>query len=78
MDVEVRGVLNNTEGEVRGWVETALKIAADFDIDEDDNPAAFVKILELLASKTMVTLQRQPAPIGIPLGGLPGGLQGLR
>lgn len=63
MDVTVKGVVNNTPAEVRVWIDEALAIMGERAIDPLTHDLVLAKLLELLASKTMVTMQQQPVAL---------------
>lgn len=60
--VQIQGHVNNTPDEVRDWLEQAQQICSDVYGDDGPPTPVVVKVLELLASKTMVTLQAAPMP----------------
>lgn len=63
MNVQVVGALNNKPEEVATWLTQARNIC-DGEYGPDNAPeSVFVKVLELIASKTMVVQQPQPAAI---------------
>lgn len=75
MDVTVKGVLNNSREEIAGFLGQAREICIT-EYDGADVPdAVLVKVLELIANKTIVTMAPQQMPIDLgnlrngPLGG---------
>lgn len=61
--VKIEGHLNNTPEEVAGWLGRALEIVSDLYGETEPPPEVTVKVLELLANKTIVTLQHTPVGI---------------
>jgi hypothetical protein len=72
MDVTVKGVLNNTPDEVAEWLGKAREICLREYDDAQAPDAVLVKVLELLASKTILTMGPQPMPVNLGALGLGG------
>lgn len=67
---------NNTPEQIHEYLQAAEDICAVHGFRPKDDPAVFVKVLELVASKSVMTLQRQSVPIDLGALGLPNGFRG--
>ena len=67
---------HNTTEQIHGYLQTAEDICAVHGFRPNDHPAIFVKVLELVAAKSVMTLQRQSVPIDLGALGLPNGFRG--
>jgi hypothetical protein len=72
VDVTVKGVLNNTPDEVAEWLGKAREICLREYDDSQAPDAVLVKVLELLANKTILTMAPQPMPVNLGALGLGG------
>lgn len=70
MEVNRIEIVHNTDEQVQGYVEAAQRIADALGIDREREHQVFVKIIELLASKTVQVVQQ---PVGMPAMAIPRG-----
>lgn len=70
MQVRVHQVPNHTPEQVREYIEEALLIVSESEVDDDLKVAVFVQAASMLSSKTFLT--EQPQAIGLPPGLLNG------
>lgn len=61
--VTIEGIEANTPDEVAGWLGRALEITGDLYGEAEVPPAVTVKVLELLATKHVITRQPQQVPL---------------
>lgn len=62
----LEAVRHHTEAEVKGYVEGALRIVGEVELDDELRGIAFAKAIELLSGK--VFIQGQEVPASLDLG----------
>jgi hypothetical protein len=63
-------IQHHTPEQVREYMQAALVIVAELELDDELRPLAFTKAVDLLAAKNVQMLT--PQPIGLPLDNLRG------
>jgi len=68
MQLNRQEIQHNTAEQVREYLDQAQAIADEHGVDREREPEVFCKLLDLVSTKQIITLQQPPVPI---LGQLP-------